>query len=81
MAIQGTIGSNPSQLRGKMGKKDSIQAKSMTYTPTMKMSDLTDIDITDRDEGSIIIYDEATETFKVKSTLENANTYIVGGSF
>jgi len=81
MAIQGTIGSYSSRLKAKMGKRDIIQAKSMTYIPAVKLSDLTDIDITDKEEGSLIIYDESTETFKVKSTLENSNTYIVGGSF
>ena len=81
MPLQGTIGSNSSQLRGRMGKKDSIQAKSMTFTPSQKLADLADIDVTQRDEGSLIIWDETTQTFKVQGTIENSNTFIVGGSF
>jgi hypothetical protein len=80
MAIQGSLSpANP--IKGSVGGSDSIQAKSMTYTPTAKLADLTDIDVTEREEGSLILWDETTQTFKVKSTVENNNTFIVGGSF
>jgi hypothetical protein len=69
-------------LKGKIGTKKRIQAKTLTYSPiTQKLQDLADIDVTDRDEGSLIIYDLSSQTFKVKSSVENSNTYIVGGSF
>ncbi len=70
-------------LKGKVGTKKKIQAKTVTYSAlaTQKLQDLADIDVTQRDEGSLIIYDLSSQTFKVKSSVENSNTYIVGGSF
>ncbi|MBI33140.1 MAG: hypothetical protein CMD98_04620 [Gammaproteobacteria bacterium] len=70
-------------LQGSLGKQKKIQAKTVTYSAlsTQKMTDLADIDVTDRDEGSLIIYDSSSQTFKVKSNIQNSNTYIVGGSF
>jgi hypothetical protein len=81
VSINGNIGNNPPTISGSVGKNDTIQVKSMTHSPSQKLADLSDIDVTQRDEGSLIIWDETTQTFKVKSELKNVNTFIVGGSF
>jgi phage baseplate assembly protein gpV len=49
--------------------------------PTQKLTDLADIDITARQDGSLIVYDQATQTFKVRGDVENVNVSIIGGSF
>jgi hypothetical protein len=68
-------------LKGKIKPTRSIQAKSMSYTPTQKLGDLLDVDTTNRKDGSIIIWDEVTQSFKVIGEVENDGLNIIGGSF
>ena len=70
-----------SSIKASVGPTRSVQAKSVTVIPTQKLSDLVDIDISERQDGSLIVYDQATQTFKVRGDVENANTSIIGGSF
>jgi len=68
-------------LKGKIGPQRSIQAKQMAYTPTQKLSELVDVDTTNRADGSVIIWDDVTQTFKVQGRVENPNVLVIGGSF
>jgi hypothetical protein len=68
-------------MKGKINTTRSIQAKSLTLIPTQKLSDLADIDISNRDDGSVILWDNASQTFKVQGKIENPNVLIIGGSF
>jgi hypothetical protein len=68
-------------LKGRIGPTRSIQAKQMAYTPTQKLSDLVDVDTTNRADGSVILWDDATQTFKVQGKIENPNVLVIGGSF
>ena len=69
------------QLKGKIKGNRSIQAKQMSYTPTQKLGDLLDVDTSNRQDGSILIWDEVTQTFKVIGEVENDGLNIIGGSF
>jgi hypothetical protein len=42
---------------------------------------LNDVDITEKIDGSIIIWDEPSKRYKVKPKLEHSNLFIIGGSF
>jgi hypothetical protein len=53
----------------------------MSLTELPKLSTLPDIDVTARGDGSMIIWDNSTSTFKVKGQIENLNLSIIGGSF
>jgi len=68
-------------LKGRIGSQNTIQAKQMSYTPTQRLGDLVDVDTSIREDGSVIIWDAGTQTFKVMGTLENPNLNIIGGSF
>jgi ribosome recycling factor len=81
MALKGTLQAASKLTAVVKSSNEVLQAKSISYKPSTKLAELSDIDVTDREEGSIIVWDEATHTFKVKSRLENSNTLIVGGSF
>jgi hypothetical protein len=74
--LRNTIG-----LKGGIKQKKSIQAKSMSYTPSLKLSDLQDIDTTNREDGSVLIWDNTTQTFKVQGIVQNDNIFIIGGTF
>lgn len=59
-----------------------IQAKAVSLTTSsVRLSDLADIDTTVLEDGAILIYDEATKKFSLKSEIQSANTKIIGGSF
>jgi len=53
----------------------------MSLTAGQSLAALTDVDTTARADGSMIIYDASSSTFKVQGQIENTNLKIVGGSF
>ena len=68
-------------MKGKIGPTRTIQAKSVTNIPTQKLSDLADVDTSARQDGSVILWDALSQTWKVQGRVENPNVSIVGGSF
>lgn len=68
-------------MKGKIGPTRTIQAKSVTHIPTQKLSDLADVDTSARQDGSVILWDSLSQTWKVQGRVENPNVSIVGGSF
>ncbi len=68
-------------MKGKIGPTRTIQAKSVTHIPTQKLSDLADVDTSARQDGSVILWDALSQTWKVQGKVENPNVSIVGGSF
>ena len=53
----------------------------MTISDGQSLSALTDVDVSQRDDGSMIIWDNSTSTFKVLGDIDHANLSIIGGSF
>ena len=80
MALQGKITTNRSIQAGGL-KSKTIVARNMTISDGQTLSALTDVDVSQRDDGSMIIWDNATSTFKVLGDIDHANLSIVGGSF
>ena len=80
MALQGKITTNRViQSAGSTSKV--IVARQMSIGIGQTLGALTDVDTTARTDGSIILWDDATATFKVRPDAENANLKIIGGSF
>lgn len=79
-SLTGSI-STVDQLTGSISTTGSIQATAVSVTPTQRLSDLADIDITNREDGSMVIWDEVSQTFKVQGELEHPKLFIGGGSF
>ena len=80
MALQGKITANRVIQSGGI-KTKTIVARQMSLVELPKLSALPDIDVSARNDGSMIIWDTATSTFKVKGQIENLNLSIIGGSF
>ena len=81
MALQGKITTNRNfQSNGGVNSK-AIVARHINLGVGQTLSGLTDVDTTARIDGAIILWDEATSTFKVRPDAENANLRIIGGSF
>lgn len=80
MALQGKITTNRGYQSGGSSQK-VIVARNMSLTAGQSLSALTDVDTTARGDGSMIIWDATSSTFKVKGEVENNNLKIIGGSF
>jgi len=80
MALQGKITTNRvHQAAGATSKV--IVARNMQLTPSQTLAALTDVDVTARTDGSIILWDDISSSFKVRPDVQNANLQIIGGSF
>jgi hypothetical protein len=80
MALQGKITANRGFQSAGASQK-VIVARNIALTAGQTLSGLTDVDTAQRDDGSLIQWDQSTSTFKVKGVVENSNVSIVGGSF
>jgi hypothetical protein len=52
-----------------------------TINNSGRLDTLNDVDITEKIDGSIIIWDAAAAKYKVKPKLEHSNLFIIGGTF
>ena len=80
MALQGKITANRGYQSGGTSSK-VIVARNMSLTAGQSLSALTDVDTSARNDGSMIIWDATSSTFKVQGQIENTNLKIIGGSF
>ena len=80
MALQGKITANRSIQSGGI-KSKTIVARNMTISDSATLSSLTDVDVSQRDDGSMIIWDNTTSKFKVLGAIQHTNLQIIGGSF
>jgi len=48
---------------------------------TLTTSSITDIDNTNKNDGAVLLYDSTSNKYKATTQLNNANTYLIGGSF
>lgn len=69
------------QLKGSLTTTGRLQAKSVSIVAKPKLSELADIDISSREDGSMVIWDQPSQTFKVQGEMKNPKLFIAGGSF
>ena len=80
MALQGKI-TTKRGFQSAGASQKVIVARNMSLTAGQSLSALTDVDTTQRDDGSLIQWDQISSTFKIKGIVENPKVSIVGGSF
>ena len=80
MALQGKITANRVIQSGGI-KTKTIVARNMSISDGQSLSALVDVDVSQRDDGSMIIWDNTTSTFKVLGAIQHTNLSIIGGSF
>jgi|LWDU01.1.fsa_nt_gi hypothetical protein len=85
MAIIGSFGNaNPDTLIGGFSNSNNTGALTVTSIselPSLRLSELIDVDTSLRQDGSIIMWDMSSGSYKVGPIIENANVSVVGGSF
>ena len=80
MALQGKITAN--RVIQSVGTSSNvIVARNITLGSGLTLAGLGDVDTSARVDGAIILWDDATSTFKVRPDAQNANLKIIGGSF
>ena len=47
----------------------------------IKISDLTDVTVGNLQDGALLIYDQPTQTWRARTSIENPNTEVNGGFF
>ena len=64
------------------GQIIQYEAGTSTYVPhTLTTTSMADIDNTNKTDGAVLLYDEVSSKYKATTQLNNANTYMIGGSF
>jgi hypothetical protein len=79
-AIRANFSLNPS-VKAKFKSASGIQANSVTATNNISLGQLTDVDLTNLGDGSMLIYNSTTHKFVSNVEINNSNTSIIGGSF
>jgi hypothetical protein len=67
-------------LKAKVSQQQEVVAQTVKIG-VVKLQDLSDVDTSLLDEGSLLIYNSASSKFEAKSEVSNSNTRIIGGSF
>jgi hypothetical protein len=68
-------------VNAKFKSSSTIRANNVSLTNTMSLSQLTDIDLTNLGDGSMLIYNGTTNKFVSNVEINNSSTSIIGGSF
>lgn len=79
-AIRANFSLNP-VVKAKFKSSSGIQANCVTPTNITSLSQLTDVDLTNLGDGSMLIYSGSTNKFVSNVEINNSNTSIIGGSF
>ena len=70
------------KLKGKAHSQQEIVATTMKIQAgSLRLGDLADVDSTLQADGSMMIYDEASGTYKITTQIENENLFIIGGTY
>jgi lipopolysaccharide export system protein LptA len=68
-------------IQAKITQSRPIQARTLAIGQAQRLTDLADIDSTRLANGATIIYDGATQTFKLTNEVDNPDTKIIGGKY
>ena len=50
-------------------------------TSNIQLDDLTDVTVGNLQDGSLLIYEESTQTWRARTSIDNASTEVNGGFF
>ena len=68
-------------IKATINKQAKVQARTVELGAGVKLSDLTDIDASQLDNGAMLIYDLAAGKFIVTNQLDNPDLRIIGGLY
>lgn len=81
MAIKAKINTS-NVTKGSVKTTNKIQATTIALGQLgNKLTELADVDASDLDDGAMIVYDLASETFLITNRVQNPETRIIGGAY
>lgn len=79
--IKATVGINSNQLKGKVNQPgDTIVTKSVSIGPTLSLDDVTDIDMSLKEQGAMLVYDATANVWRAKQHIEDGTSF-EGGQY
>jgi len=76
---QQIIGTN--RVRATVSALGKVQARTIAIGSPTSLGNLTDVNLDGVADGSMLIYDGASDKFVARREIQNPNTKIIGGSF
>jgi hypothetical protein len=67
-------------LKARVSQQQEIVAQTVKIG-VINLKELADVDISQLEEGSVLIYNSTADKFETKSEVSNGNLRIIGGSF
>lgn len=62
-------------------KSEVISVMVPSLSKKLNLNDLTDVDTSERKDGSLMSWDESSQTYKIRSDIDNPQLSIIGGIF
>jgi hypothetical protein len=62
-------------------KSEVISVIVPSLSKKLNLNDLTDVDTSERKDGSLMSWDESSQTYKIRSDIDNPQLSIIGGIF
>jgi hypothetical protein len=68
-------------IKATINKQVKVRARTVEVGTGVKLTDLSDIDATNLDNGAMLIYDLAQQKFLLTNQIENPDLRIIGGIY
>jgi hypothetical protein len=68
-------------IKATINKQVRVRARTVEVGTGVKLTDLSDIDATNLDNGAMLIYDLAQQKFILTNQIENPDLRIIGGIY
>jgi hypothetical protein len=69
------------KIKATVRPQKKIQAKTISVGSNISLSQIREIDISNVQDGAVLLYDGNTNQFKSTNKINNSNTTILGGGF
>jgi len=69
------------RIKATINKTARVQARTVNVGAGIKLTDLTDIDTTNLDNGAMLIYDLQLQKFILTNRIDNEDLRIIGGNY
>ena len=68
-------------IKATINKKAKVQARTVQVGSGVKLTDLSDVDTTNLDNGAMLIYNLVQQRFILTNRIENEDLRIIGGLY
>ena len=69
------------RLKAKIKQTDTNVAQTVKIGSGLKLGDLSDVDVTNQDDGVMMIFNATSGNYEVTTQIQNENLNIIGGTY